>query len=450
MNTNRLQPPVAPIGLDYVAEALHAAGHEIAVLDLCWEEDAGSAIDRCLRGPEFGLIGMTLRNTDDCVYTSRQSFLPDFAAFVQRVRTQTGAPIVVGGIGFSVMPERVLTLAGADYGIWGEGEFALPDLAARLEHGRPVDDVAGLVWRQNGNWRRNPPRFGSLADLPRMRRRWIDNGRYFLEGGQAGFETKRGCSGRCVYCADPAAKGKQVRVRPPRAVADEVEQLMAQGIDALHTCDGEFNISMPHALDVCREFIRRGLGERIRWYAYCAPAPFSRELARAMRAAGCVGIDFGADHGSAAMLQRLGRDFGPEDVCSATRWAKEEGMAVMLDLLLGAPGETREGIAQTVAMVRRAAPDLAGVSLGVRLYPGTALTAEVGAPEEEEPEFFLEPTIAPFVFDWMHELVGEDAGFLFFDPSRPKQNYNYNSNQRLVDAIRQGHRGAYWDILRTF
>jgi tryptophan 2-C-methyltransferase len=123
----------------------------------------------------------------------------------------------------------------------------------------------------------------------------------------------------------------------------------------------------------------------------------------------------------------------------------------MLDLLLGAPGETKEGIEQTVEVVRQAKPDLAGVSLGVRLFPGTELTAQVGCGEEDtEPAFFLEPQIAPFVFEWMNALIGDDPRFLFFDPSKPKQNYNYNSNQRLVEAISQGYRGAFWDILRTY
>jgi tryptophan 2-C-methyltransferase len=451
INTNRLQPPVAPVGLDYVAEALHAAGHDISLLDLCWEEDPESAMIRFLTSAEFGMIGMTLRNTDDCAFTSRQSFLGEFAALVKIVRANTDAPIIVGGVGFSVMPERILALSNADYGVWGEGEFVLPELAARLSKNQPVNDLPNLIWRDQGKWRRNPLFFGPLADLPPMRRQWVDNRRYFQQGGQAGFETKRGCSAHCTFCADPVAKGRQVRLRPPLAVVEELTHLLAQGIDVFHTCDGEFNSSMPHALEVCQEIVRQGLGNRIRWYAYCSPAPFSKELAQALRAAGCAGIDFGADHGNPSMLKRLGRDFGPNDICNATRWSKEEGMAVMLDLLLGAPGETKEGIEQTVEVVRQAGPDLAGISLGVRLFPGTELAAQVGGGDEEtEPAFFLEPQIAPFVFEWMNDLIGDDPRFLFFDPSRPKQNYNYNSNQRLVEAISQGYRGAFWDILRTY
>jgi radical SAM superfamily enzyme YgiQ (UPF0313 family) len=451
INTNRLQPPVAPIGLDYIAEALHAAGHEIALLDLCWEEEPESAIIQFLNNAEFGLIGMTLRNTDDCAFTSQQSFLEPFAAFAKIVRAHSDAPIVVGGVGFSVMPERILALSNADYGIWGEGEFVLPKLAAALSNNLPIKDLPNLIWRDKERWRRNLPSFGKLSDLPPMQRQWVDNRRYFREGGQAGFETKRGCSAHCTFCADPVAKGREVRLRPAKAVVEELMHLLAQGIDVFHTCDGEFNLPLPHALEVCREIVRQGLGNKIRWYAYCSPAPFSQELARAMRAAGCAGIDFGADHGDHSMLKRLGRDFGPEDILNATHWSKEEGMAVMLDLLLGAPGETKEGIEQTIKIVRQAGPDLAGVSLGVRLFPGTELKAQInGSDEEKEPAFFLEPQIAPSVFEWMDDLIGADPRFLFFDPSKPKQNYNYNSNQRLVQAIQEGYRGAFWDILRTY
>ncbi|MEK7407967.1 MAG: B12-binding domain-containing radical SAM protein [Acidobacteriota bacterium] len=454
VNTNRMRPPIAPIGLDYVAEALNAAGHHVELLDLCWEEDARAAIARVLDGADFGLVGVTLRNTDDCAFTSRQSFLGEFAAVVETIRGHTDAPTVLGGVGFSVMPERVLALTNADAGIWGEGEFVLPELATRLERKQEWRDLPNLVLGRDGSWQRNPAATWSLDRLPPMSRTWVDNRRYFREGGQAGFETKRGCPARCIYCADPVAKGEQTRTRPPAEVTDELERLLEQGIDHLHTCDSEFNLPAWHALAVCREIGARGLGAKLRWYAYCSPAPFTRELARAMRDAGCVGINFGVDNGDDEMLTRLRRGFTSADILNAARWSKEAGMAVMLDLLLGSPGETRESLARTVEMVKRSEADRAGVSLGVRVYPGTELARRVTAPgglvEDAEPLFYLAPEIAPFAFELLDTLIGDDRRFFFFDPSRPERNYNYNANQRLVDAIRAGHRGAYWDILRRY
>jgi tRNA A37 methylthiotransferase MiaB len=59
----------------------------------------------------------------------------------------------------------------------------------------------------------------------------VDNRRYFSEGGMGNIETKRGCAKRCIYCADPLGKGDKVRCRSPKSVADEVEGLLAMGIN---------------------------------------------------------------------------------------------------------------------------------------------------------------------------------------------------------------------------
>ena len=460
LNTNRIKPPIAPIGLEYVAEALHAAGHQVAVLDLCWADDAAAASADLFDRTPFDLVGLTLRNTDDCVFTSRHSFLDEFAAVVNGVRQRTSAPLLVGGVGFSVMPEQVLQLCDADAGVWGDGEFVLVELANRLEDKRDWLDLPNLITRRHGRWRRNPPSAPPLMDLPLMSRSWVDNRRYFREGGQAGIETKRGCPGHCVYCADPVAKGKRTRIRPPQAVVDELASLLGQGIDHFHTCDSEFNLPPWHAVAVCQEIIRRGLGDRLRWYAYCSPAPFSPELATLMRRAGCVGINFGVDHGDDGMLKRLRRAFTADDILRAVRWCKEAGIVVMLDLLLGSPGETGESIVRTVDLMRQSEPHRVGVAVGVRVYPGTELAhlvtqddlseGLVGGNGSSEPLFFMEPGIASSASELLDSLIGDDPRFLFFDPSRPDRDYNYNANQRLVDAIRKGYRGAYWDILRRY
>lgn len=459
VNANRIRPPIAPIGLDYIAETLSAAGHSVEVLDLCWEAEPETAVGRFFSGKEFGLVGLSIRNTDDCSFSSRESFLPGHAGITKSVREHSGAPVVLGGVGFSIMPEKILERCAADIGVWGDGEFALADLATRMEGKRDWQDVPNLILYRDGKWMRNPVSFPPLSSLPTMSRAWVDNPRYFREGGQAGFETKRGCPCLCVYCADPVAKGKTARLRPPAAVADELERLLAQGIDNVHTCDSEFNVPESHAIEVCDEIARRGLGDRLRWYAYCSPGPFSPVLAKRMRRAGCVGINFGVDSGDEGMLRRLGRDFGPEEILRAARSCREAGITVMLDLLLGSPGETKESVVRTIELVRKAGTDRAGIAVGVRVYPGTEVAGIVacgdrkdgltGGEDLSQPVFFLEPEVAPYLFSLLDDLTRDDARFLFFDPTRPQSNYNYNANQVLVDAIAKGARGAYWDILRS-
>ncbi len=458
VNTNRIRPPIGPIGLEYVAESTHRAGHEMVVLDLAWEPDGLEAVDRFFAKQEVNLVGLTLRNSDDCAFTSRESFLAPFAEMVHRVRRGTDAPIAVGGVGFSVMPEKVLEMTGADVGVWGEGELTFPALCRRIEQGEDYTDLPNLVMQREGEWLRTPPAFGDLTQLPQMGRRWFDNRRYFDEGGQAGIETKRGCPQACTYCADPVAKGNRSRRRPPAAVVDELEALLSQGIDHFHTCDPEFNVPEPHGRAVCEEIIRRKLGGRIRWYAYCTPMPFSKETARLMAEAGCAGINFGADHADEGMLRRLKRAHTPEDIIHVSRWCKEQDIAVMFDLLIGAPGETEESIRRTIEVIKRSDADRAGVALGIRIWPGTELAADllegtpapglIGGRDPTEPLYYLAPEIADTAALLIDELVADDNRFLFFNPKRAELNYNYNDNQTLVDAIAAGHRGAYWDILR--
>ena len=465
INANLLKPAVAPIGLDYIADSLRAAGFQARLLDLCFESNIGGAIAAALEGGEPALVGIALRNTDDCFLASGKDFLPGFAEIVRLVREQTSAPIVVGGSGYSIFPSAILEATGADYGIAGDGEVALARLAAALAGGGELAEVPGLVWRAGGELRRNAPWRGGLAELPRRERSLLDNERYFREGGQAGVETKRGCDRGCIYCADPLGKGRQVRARTPAQVADEFETLLARGIDHIHLCDSEFNVPPEHALAVCEELARRAIGERVRWYTYATPAGFGGELARAMRAAGCVGINFGADSGDDGMLAALGRDFRSADLWETVRACREAGIVVMYDLLLGGPGETRESVARTIELMKRISPDRVGVSLGVRVYDGTRLAEIVrgegpiagnpnlrGAVDGNEtflrPAFYVSAALGEGAAGYVAGLVGGDRRFFFPTTEAGTEAYNYSDSERLVEAIKKGCRGAYWDVLR--
>ncbi|MCX5918411.1 MAG: radical SAM protein, partial [Deltaproteobacteria bacterium] len=114
-------------------------------------------------------------------------------------------------------------------------------------------------------------------------------------------------------------------------------------------------------------------GDKIRWYAYLSPKPFSQELARGMQKAGCVGLVFGVDHANEAMLRTLGRSHNDEDIISLAGRARAHGFSLLFDLLLGGPGETRKTIAQAIELMKETSPDRVGISLGLRLYSGTRL-----------------------------------------------------------------------------
>ena len=380
------------------------------------------------------------------------------------MRRQTEAPIVIGGCGYSLFAGELLLASGADYGIRGDGEAAFLSLLEALGRGGDLADVPGLVWRDGEEVVSNAPSRAALLTLP-TGRDVVDNPRYLREGGQCGLETKRGCDRRCAYCADPLIKGAIARTRQPAEVADEAEALLARGVDVLHLCDSEFNIPPEHALAVCEEFARRGLGGRLRWYTYAAPVPFTGELAAAMREAGCVGVNFGADSASEKMLATYGRRHRKEDIEQAVSLCRREGLRVMLDLLLGGPGEDEGTVRETIQFTKAIEPDCVGAALGVRLYPGTPLTARLAAegPLAENPNlrfrgelsgtlltpvFYISRDLGGSPAQLVRDIIGGDERFFAPVEEQSAENYNYNDNTVLVEAIRRGARGAYWDILR--
>jgi radical SAM superfamily enzyme YgiQ (UPF0313 family) len=472
INTNRMVPPIAPVGLDYLAGAARRAGFEVDVLDLCLAEDPERALSQHFSRGRAELAAISFRNVDDCFWPGAAWFVPELEAVVRRIHAISGAPIVLGGVGFSILPERIVEHTGADFGIRGDGERSLIELLTQLRTGRRFDSVDGLVWREDGAIRANRPAWPEPLSVPSARDA-VDNATYFRLGGQIGVETKRGCSRKCIYCADPLAKGAKERLRDPVEVADEVESLLAQGVDVLHLCDSEFNLPPGHARDVCDEFIRRRFGDRLRWYTYMTVVPFDGELARQMRRAGCVGINFTSDSAVPSLLTTYAQPHRKEDLAEAVRLCRANGIAVMLDLLLGGPGETPATIEATIEGVRRIDPDCAGAALGIRLYPGTPVHALLSADgpldairgihrryegpiDLLKPTFYVSPALGEHPARVVRDLIDGDPRF--FEPNDdsssssdqgdPYADYNYNENQALVDAIARGARGAYWDILR--
>jgi len=467
LNPNTAQPAVAPLGLEYVAEAVRLAGGTVGLLDLCFAEDTAAAASAYLAEHTAQLVGISVRNSDNCYLLSQHSYVPALSGLVSTLRGVSDAPIVLGGAGYSVMPRGILRRTGADYGIVGDGEGPLVQLMQALRGELPLSGIAGLVRWVNGDIATEPPAWQPLDCGLRLRRQWVDYERYFRQGGQGNLETKRGCQGQCVYCADIHSKGRQYRLRPPAAVVDELETLLSMGIDWLHLCDSEFNLPPHHAEAVCEEIISRGLGGRVHWYAYLAPQPFSERLARLLKEAGCVGVDFGLDSGDERMLGNLGRDFTPAQALETARICRQVGMTFMLDLLIGGPGETKKSAATTIRFAQECEPSCVGVALGVRVYPGTKLAqvaaheglgagnpnlrgATEGNPDFVAPVFYLSAALGSVEEATAHmtELVGSDQRFFFGGSQDGDRDYDYDDNALLVQAIAAGARGAYWDILR--
>lgn len=460
INSNVSTPPVSPVGLEYTGHALRYSGIDVAIIDLAFSNDWREAIRKGLTGVTPVAVGISVRNTDDVCFATKKSYLPWIRELVTEVKRLTTVPVVLGGVGYSISPVAVLVQTGADFGIDGDGEMAAGLFARALLAGGDVSNLPNLVYQRGTGVVCNQRAYSELDDIPLPRRELFDNATYEKVGGMVGIETKRGCPQQCVYCADPVAKGSRLRLRPPSSIVTEIKNLLSNGVSWFHLCDSEFNQPLRHAKDVCRAIIDAGLGSRIRWYCYCCPIPFDNELAGMMVRAGCFGVNFGVDSLVDDQLVRLGREHHLGHIWTLVGILKQAGLNFMFDLIVGGPGETPETFKLTVSRARQMAVPVIGASVGVRVYPGTPLgnaisrgflrdgvrLAEVGDGFDQL-VFYCAPALGDDPLAMVRSIVGNDPRFLLLSGPSDADSYNYADDTMLAQAIHDGARGAYWDIL---
>src|SRR5215207_9332095 len=151
INPNREQVPwpAIPVGLCTVASATARAGHDVNVLDLAFSKQPGKDTLRRVRKEQPDVIGVTIRNIDNCNFELPHFYLQEIRDQVLQVAREArpAAKIVIGGSAVNVSPADCFDYLQADYALVGEGELAMVELCEALEQRRPLSGVSGLLER---------------------------------------------------------------------------------------------------------------------------------------------------------------------------------------------------------------------------------------------------------------------------------------------------------------
>lgn len=413
VNPNRYRhPPVIPIGLEYLLAAVKRAGHEAMVLDLCFAGNPAAALTDTLEAYRPGITGITVRQIDTCLYRDNRFFLSDIRDLVTVCRA-TGTPVVLGGAGFSIMPEEVMAYTGAGYGIRGPGEWALVELLEGLGGGASM-----------------PAILDGYSSAPRTafepgRETFGDYEPYLVEQGIAGFRTQLGCRGSCFFCTESA---KPLLFHAPDSVGREVAALVRDGCDRFHLCDSEFNQELPHCIAVC-DAIHRHTGG-VDWSLYMKPAPVSAALFDALARSGATMITVSID-----TLTHGPDTYGRLRTFFAT--ADERGIRTMVDLSVGYPHESRERTSALLDLLASRPAGTVGVNSFYRIYPGTRLCDQIAGDPSLAPCVLGRPAgtdlIHPLFFRWFTEEEVDEmtAGRNAFRIEGRDKATNYQRAERL-------------------
>lgn len=433
INTVTTPYAVHPLGIAQLSGALSRHGHEVAQFDVLVQPDK-AALAQTLQAYQPDLVGISIRNIDTEDSTDPQFFLHGVRDIVAMIRAASVAPIVVGGSAFSLFPQDIMALSGADYGIIGEGEQSLCDLADALERGAPP--AAGTLIKgcpsRDGKW--FPVSYDSAIAA-----------HYLKRGGMINIQTKRGCPLRCDYCSYPLLEGRQYRYRDAEEVADEVARLTRDhNANFIFFTDSVFNDLGGEYLKIAEALIRAG--NRTPWCAYFRPSRVEKDAFELLQRAGLHSIEFGTDATSDATLKGMHKSFSMADVIRTQGIAEALNIPTAHFVIFGGPGENAQSFEEGLENMERLGNSVVFAFSGIRILPHApvqkrAIAEGVISADDDllEPVFYYSADIDPLVM--RHQLEQAWQG-------REDRIFPVADSLSQVEKLHQlGFAGPLWDKL---
>jgi len=361
---------IPALGLAYLAAVAEREGHEVRILD-------------CARG-----LGW------DTVEQEGRAFAPEVVGFTATTPTFSNAvraakllreivpraTFIVGGPHPTAVPEHAASAGVFDYLVLGEGEVTFLELLGHLAGAGPTnaEDIPGLAYRRDGQLVMTPPRtrIKDLSSIPFPARHLLPPLKVYRPTPAsyrklplAHIMTSRGCPSRCNFC-DRSIFGEKYRARGAENVLAEVEEVVSKhGAREIRFFDDTFTLNRKRLERICQGM--RALRPRIPWTCLTKVDCVDLDMLRMMRDSGCWQVLYGLESGDDDVLATLGKKTTVEMNRRAVTWARQAGIRVRADFLVGSPSETMESLEHTLEFAKSLPLDFAHFNKFVP-FPGTA------------------------------------------------------------------------------
>lgn len=423
-NRLRLIVPPLPLGLASVVASL-GPEHSFRVVDFMFEPDPCAKVLALLEEFQPQIIALALRNIDNQDFRSPVFFFPEVKKFLTWLRGHTQIPVVLGGGAFSILPREFMEYLEADFGIVGEGELSFQAFLAAYPH-RDFARVPGLIWKEQGQWRTNPPQpVPDLDRLPDPALEYFTPQLYHAAQGSAKLpgvvtlQSRRGCPMECIYCTTPLIEGRRLRQRSPEKVAAFMASCYDRwNLTRFYFIDNIFNYPVEYARQLCRAV--KKLARPLQWSCLINPAFPDPELFHLIREAGGTRAQVGNESGSNLILTNLGKGYGRAQVTETLDLLGQAGLGYSCFLLFGGPGETPATVQESVGLLEQYQPLMVNLTVGIRIYPRSAiyqraLAEGVIRPEDNLlwPRFYLSPAIADWIWEYLAEVMARHPNWTF-------------------------------------
>jgi hopanoid C-3 methylase HpnR len=310
-----------PLGLERVAAAIRAAGHEVRLLDLQVFRHADYVAE--LDGWQPRAVGFSLN------YLANVPEVVDLARLTRQRRPDTF--VFVGGHSASFIADELLTHGGGaiDCVVRGEGEVIAPRVLDAIRD-RALERLPGVVTEHGAG-----PAPTLLDDLDRHRparelgRR---RHRYFLGvlDPCASAELTRGCPWDCSFCSAWTFYGRSYRKASPEAAVEDLARIREPNVFLVD------DVAFIHAEDgfaIGREVERRGVRKRYYLETRCDVLLRNRDVFAYWRQLGLFYMFLGVEALDAEALARHRKRVTTDANMEALEVARRLGLAVAINII---------------------------------------------------------------------------------------------------------------------
>ncbi len=345
-----------PLGLERVASAALAGGHDVRLVDLQVYPQA--ELERQVAGFRPEAVGFSLN------YLANVPEVVNLAKWIKTVLP--GCVIFAGGHSVSFVAGQVLAHAqGAiDVILKGDGETAAAALLAALPD-RALDEVPGAVTAEGPG--RPPVMAHSLDDHLPARHLGGRRRKYFIGtmDPAASIEFTRGCPWDCSFCSAWTFYGRSYRRLSPEAAAEDMARIAEPGVFIV---DDVAFIKAEEGDQIAAQLERRGIRKQYYLETRCDVLLRNQEVFRRWKRLGLnymfLGLEALDEEGLTAFRKRT----TPAINNQALEVARSIGLTVAINII--ADPDWDEARFAYVRQWATSVPEIVNITVQTP-YPGT-------------------------------------------------------------------------------
>lgn len=332
-----------PQGIGYLTAVCREAGHDVSIYNQDMYHWPDEHLTEYLDDNDFDVVGISVIGG----YYQYRKLL----SLSQAINNSKNRPVyLIGGHGPAPEPEYFLKKTGADIVGIGEGENTILELLDAIENKKPLENIDGIAYMQNGEciitkqrelikdidtipfpaYDLFPIDYYSLIRAPHIKP--TERCMPLLSG--------RGCTFKCNFCF---RLDKGFRPRSAENIIEEIKLLKKDyNISYIMFSDELLMSSVERTMELCEAFIKADLN--IKWDCNGRLNYAKPDVLKMMRKSGCVFINYGIESMDEQALKNMNKALTTKQIIEGIENTLAAGISPGYNIIFGNIGETKKSL----------------------------------------------------------------------------------------------------------